>query len=274
MMHSGGRERIGQVTSVFSPALDFPDQRILLFVAPPGAVSEALATALEHEFSWISVRRLSTPQLACKPLDSDVQLILIDDSFLPTLLTEQERLAAFHPDATLAVMTSSSPMCSRELLRIVENSNIQNVLPMDVNLDIWLSIIRIMLRGGKYIPPALLQYMQHSQLDEPAPASSSETQPLCSSDQRGKTMEELTKRELEVLSKVARGFQNKIIASDLGLSEHTVKIHIHNVITKLGVHNRTEAALKYIEYQNGNQESPVPTAAKHSDDWNDSDTDE
>lgn len=45
------------------------------------------------------------------------------------------------------------------------------------------------------------------------------------------------------------GNQNKIIAAALGLSEHTVKIHIHNIITKLGVHNRTEVVALYFEYR-------------------------
>lgn len=64
-------------------------------------------------------------------------------------------------------------------------------------------------------------------------------------------MLDLTVRELGILSRVARGQQNKIIAADLGLSEHTVKLHIHNIITKLGVHNRTEAAVLYLERSNG-----------------------
>lgn len=64
-------------------------------------------------------------------------------------------------------------------------------------------------------------------------------------------MLDLTVRELGILSRVARGQQNKIIAADLGLSEHTVKLHIHNIITKLGVHNRTEAAVLYLERANG-----------------------
>jgi DNA-binding NarL/FixJ family response regulator len=40
----------------------------------------------------------------------------------------------------------------------------------------------------------------------------------------------------------SQGLQNKTIASALRLSEHTVKIHMHNIINKLGAHNRTEAA--------------------------------
>jgi DNA-binding NarL/FixJ family response regulator len=62
-------------------------------------------------------------------------------------------------------------------------------------------------------------------------------------------MHQLTKRENEILGRIALGNQNKIIAAAFGLSEHTVKIHIHNIITKLGVHNRTEAVAIYFEHQ-------------------------
>ena len=57
----------------------------------------------------------------------------------------------------------------------------------------------------------------------------------------------LTTREAQVLSCVAEGKQNKLIANRLGLSEHTVKLHIHHVIAKLGVNNRTEAAVWFLE---------------------------
>lgn len=59
-------------------------------------------------------------------------------------------------------------------------------------------------------------------------------------------MRALTGREKEVLELVARGFQNKAIAANLKLSENTVKLHIHHIITKLGAHNRTEAAMIYV----------------------------
>lgn len=80
-------------------------------------------------------------------------------------------------------------------------------------------------------------------------------------------MNELTARELEVLARVAQGHQNKIIAFDLGLSEHTIKIHLHNIIQKLGVHNRTEAAAKYFEYAHKNTEAHDDVSGREEDNY-------
>ena len=53
----------------------------------------------------------------------------------------------------------------------------------------------------------------------------------------------LTSREAEILDMLALGHSNKLIASELNLKEVTVKFHVSNVMSKLGVSNRTQAAL-------------------------------
>lgn len=56
-----------------------------------------------------------------------------------------------------------------------------------------------------------------------------------------KMFEELTPREVEVLEQLAKGLANKEIADVLGISEHTVKDHLKNILGKLHVADRTEA---------------------------------
>ena len=53
----------------------------------------------------------------------------------------------------------------------------------------------------------------------------------------------LTEREIEILQKVAQGKTNQVIADELFLSERTVRTHITNILAKLGLTNRTQAAL-------------------------------
>jgi DNA-binding NarL/FixJ family response regulator len=60
-------------------------------------------------------------------------------------------------------------------------------------------------------------------------------------------MDSLTERELEVLSLVGHGRSNKEIATDLGITERTARTHVSNILGKLGLQSRTQAALYAVE---------------------------
>jgi DNA-binding NarL/FixJ family response regulator len=59
-------------------------------------------------------------------------------------------------------------------------------------------------------------------------------------------MEQLTKREYEILALLAKGFLYKEIADQLGISLSTVRAHLHTVYEKLHVQSRTEAVVKFL----------------------------
>jgi two-component system NarL family response regulator len=58
---------------------------------------------------------------------------------------------------------------------------------------------------------------------------------------------ELTGRELEVLQQIVDGKSNKEIANELSISEATVKSHVNNILGKLGVTDRTQAATRALQ---------------------------
>jgi len=58
---------------------------------------------------------------------------------------------------------------------------------------------------------------------------------------------DLTSRELEVLTLIVKGHSNKDIAIALSISEGTVKTHVNNIFSKLGVNDRTQAATMAIQ---------------------------
>lgn len=66
---------------------------------------------------------------------------------------------------------------------------------------------------------------------------------------------DLTDREREILEYVAQGMSNKQIAEKIDRAEKTVKQHITAIHSKLGVHNRTTAALAYSSYKRKQRES-------------------
>jgi len=59
---------------------------------------------------------------------------------------------------------------------------------------------------------------------------------------------DLTRRELEVLRLIAQGMSNRQIASELSVAEKTVKTHVSSVLSKLGVADRTQAALYAVQH--------------------------
>ena len=88
--------------------------------------------------------------------------------------------------------------------------------------------IRAVVRGSKFVSPAMsAKVMERSLGAQSSPKAS------------------LTPRELEVMELVAEGLSNKHIGLRLDLQEKTVKHHMTQILLKLGVTNRTEAAIKW-----------------------------
>ncbi|WP_406633660.1 response regulator transcription factor [Amycolatopsis sp. WGS_07] len=67
--------------------------------------------------------------------------------------------------------------------------------------------------------------------------------PAVAATLRTPTGDALTPRERDVLLLLGRGLSNRDIAAELGLAERTVKVHVGNVLAKLQVDSRTQAAL-------------------------------
>ena len=105
----------------------------------------------------------------------------------------------------------------------------------DVSLEELVAAIKTVAGGGSMIKPAVTQRLlkgleniknEFSSLDRPDP---------------------LTERETEILRLMAGGYSNKEIANSLGVAEGTVKNHVSNILSKMGVRDRTRAVLKAFE---------------------------
>ena len=99
-------------------------------------------------------------------------------------------------------------------------------IPKSASADVMINALRLVLAGGVYLPPTLL--------DAPSGAQR---------PHRGDQSEVLTPRQKEVLALLAEGKSNKAIATELGLSPGTVKVHMTRIFKSLGVSNRTEAVI-------------------------------
>ncbi len=210
-----------------------PVPQIVLFVAPLGLIADCFKHACEREFAGVTVEQVADLEAACV-FDHPVRLMLIDASFSSAINAYIPKIQRAHPDAIVALTHDRGPFPIEDVLPMKE---VRGVLPMNSKLDIWLSIMRLLLDGGDYFPVAMLQ----SVVDCTRPGSVV-TASLAQIDAANDEVAQLTERETQILEMISRGLQNKVVAVALDLSVHTVKIHIHNIIRKLGVHNRTEAA--------------------------------
>jgi DNA-binding NarL/FixJ family response regulator len=226
-----------------------PFKRILVLVALPGSISECLIHALEREFPWVSIEQVENVEVACAKFDHPVSLILIASEFLGEMDVFADTIARHHPSSITAVMYDDHSDQGNTVEDIKSSRTVRNVLPMNLRLDLWLSVVRLLLRGGEYFP---ISFMHHGRQSEPNkdevarshPSDRNETGPTIASPCR--SLDFLTEREHQVLEMVSHGCQNKMIAANLNLSEHTVKVHIHNIIKKLGAQNRTGAAAIFL----------------------------
>ena len=108
-------------------------------------------------------------------------------------------------------------------------------LRKDVSLQQLVDAVRVVADGGSLVAPMVTQRLragvdrmqnQFSSLEQPDP---------------------LTERETEILRLLSGGYSNKEIANSLKVAEGTVKNHVSNILSKLGVRDRTRAVLKALE---------------------------
>lgn len=108
--------------------------------------------------------------------------------------------------------------------------NIDGYLLKDTNFNQLLVAIETVLEGGQFIQSSVLNSVNAY---------------LAKNDNCEKTT--LTKRESEILRMIASGYLNKEIGSELNISERTVKNHVSSLFKKIGVSDRTQAAVYAIK---------------------------
>jgi DNA-binding NarL/FixJ family response regulator len=109
-------------------------------------------------------------------------------------------------------------------------------IPMNVAPQIAIEALKFIIGGGSFFPPAVL--VQGTSIRSSASADVPKMTLLAEAQTYG-----LTVRQQEVLEGLRRGESNKQIAKRLDIGEATVKIHIRQIMRKLGARNRTQAAL-------------------------------
>lgn len=156
-------------------------------------------------------------------------VILLDITIPGSGLNAARAIAAISPVSKIIMLTASE---AEEDVLAAFKAGAHGYILKGVSGQELIQIVRNVYAGEAYVTPtlaaSLLSEMQNRGRGEPPP-----TNPL----------DELTEREREILEYVASGLSNKEIAQKLYLSEKTIKHYMTNILEKLQVRNRVEAAL-------------------------------
>lgn len=143
-----------------------------------------------------------------------------DDDLVPTLLA----LGA-GPSPPAVVVLTDDPMAL--WAAVAARSSVRSVLPREATAGEIIAAVSGAAAGLIVLPSRVVESL--------APA------PVPQSLVATTTQQPLTPREIEILGMLAEGMGNKIIARQLGISDHTVKFHVGSIMTKLNAASRTEA---------------------------------
>lgn len=133
------------------------------------------------------------------------------------------------PNLAIVIVLDESDLATGQQTALTLGA--QGFIPMSTSLQVAAAALHLVIAGGCYYPhpttAATSRPMTNGRPSKPLP-------PVSVS---------LTPRERIVFDLLCQGLANKMIARRLGMAVSTVKIHVHHIIDKLQVHNRTEVAV-------------------------------
>jgi DNA-binding NarL/FixJ family response regulator len=191
----------------------------------------------------IQALRIQSPELSMLPFGSvqecieaersDLRMILYyshqESSSQPAVLQRVHALRQAFPTTPIVVLSDANVASQPTSIRDAIKSGAQGFIPTaSTAMPAAIAAIRLVKDGGTIAPVEALLGNRTTRTDPGLDEASLM----------------LTPRQITVLSHLRQGKANKIIAYELGMSESTVKVHVRNIMRRMGATNRTQAVYK------------------------------
>ena len=146
---------------------------------------------------------------------------------------------------TLAQILSSNPQQTVVMLTVSEDNDdltecmrigARGFLLKNINADFLLDSIRKAVDGDNVFSPEMTTRLVQSLISPVSPRADH-------------LLSTLTPREMEILGYLAAGHSNKVIARHLELAESTIKVHVQNILRKLNLSSRVQAAVYAVQHK-------------------------
>jgi DNA-binding NarL/FixJ family response regulator len=167
--------------------------------------------------------------------------VVVMDLLMPGVdgIDATARIKAANPEIEIVAITSFI-----EEARIVAalEAGASGFLLKDAEADELAAAIRAAASGEVHLDPAVAGIVARRMRNRPGGGAGGDADPGAG------TLGSLTARERDVLGAVARGLSNRAIADELGITERTARTHVSNILAKLGLASRTQAALLAVQH--------------------------
>jgi DNA-binding NarL/FixJ family response regulator len=210
-----------------------PSARIkVLIVDDHEVVRRGLRGFLELQDDLEVVGEAEDGAIAVARADELAPDVILMDLLMPNLdgLGAIAAIHDAHPEIDIVAVTS---FIEEEKVTAALEAGAAGYLLKDASADEVADAIRAARAGEVHLDPQVAKVLaqrMRSRRDEPP-------------------VESLTAREVEVLQLVAKGAANKEIAAELSITERTARTHVSNILGKLGLASRTQAALWAVEHK-------------------------
>jgi DNA-binding NarL/FixJ family response regulator len=204
-----------------------PVSRIrLILVDDHPVVREGLRTLLDEEADLELVGEARSTEEAVRLVVAKKADVVLMDLMMPgdDGIEGIRKVRAARPGTQIVVLTSFG---DETRVRAALEAGAISYLLKDVLRDELVRAIRAAASGQPTLDPVAQRYLLNR---------------VRRSEQKS-SIDTLTPRELSILERIGKGWNNQAIAKDLGLTHGTVKGHVSRVLDKLGVEDRTQAAL-------------------------------
>jgi len=207
----------------------------LLELERPGL--RVVATAADGQEAVAAVERLAAEGHAPHVVLMDVRMPRLDG------VEATRQITARWPEVRIVMLTTFD---DEEYIVEGLRAGAKGYLLKDASSEQLVQAIRAVRRGESPLQPSvaakLVARIARSQESAPPPAPAP-AYPQTTGSSAGMPLDDLTEREREILRLLAKGESNREIGEALFITEGTVKNHVSNILSKLGLRDRTQAAL-------------------------------
>jgi len=195
-------------------------------------VRRGLAVTLAEEADFEVVAEGATADDAVKAVrEKRPDVVLLDVTMPGGGLAAAREISKLRPDTKVIMLTIRE---DQDTVRAALKAGARGYITKGVDAFDLIASVRKVLTGESYVSPELAARLFAEEDAAGTPRSAATG---------GSTIDLLTEREQQILRLVGKGLSNQEIAGKLGLRENTVKHYVTPLLRKLGVRNRTEAAL-------------------------------